>query len=201
MEGQITPPEYLEPVPKPKSKAKVAVAVVIVVLVVIILSIVGLQSTNVITIGGVTMREIQLDFDNSNHNYRRYNVNDTAWMVDQISSLKAKNDWIRGDYTVLAFSAKPLPDPDDLRCGRTQVESWFTYEPDDWSTPLDTTFHGEVSVKGNISSAYHVGNKVKILLHFGSIDVPGAFGNEPFTTELIKETFRMLTTDEVQKVW
>ena len=184
----------------PRSGRKI-LTTVIVVIIVAVLILVSLIGTNIINIGGVTMRELQLDYNNENHNYRHYNEGDTVTLVDRITSLEVKSSW-RGDYTVLEFSAKPLPTSWDIESGSAQVEDWFTYVPDSFSRPIRSTFHGDISVDEDISDRFKVGDKVKIVLHFTSIDVaiPITWDEDPYTTELISETIAGISIDEITKV-
>ena len=184
---------------RPRGKRRLYAIAAVVVAVIVVASLLALSWSGAIQIGGVTMRDLQQDFDNEDHDYRHYSEGDSVVMVDRISALEV-GEWAFGTYTRLKFSARPLPDPDDVRSGRAPVEGWFTYVPDDYSRPLRTTFHDSINVKGDISGDYREGDKVRITLHFTSVEVPGLFGDEPYTTELIKETMSGITVDKMKKV-
>jgi hypothetical protein len=201
MEGEVTQENQGigQETVRPRGKGRLYAIVATVVAAVVIASILALSWSGVIQIGGVTLRELQLDFNNEDHDYRHYDEGNSVVMVDKISSLEV-GEWAFGTYTRLEFSAKPLPDPDDVRGGSVHVEDWYTYVPDDYSRPLRTTFHDSINVKGDVSGEYSVGDKVRITLHFTSVEVPGVWGDEPFMTELIKETIGGITEDMMTKV-
>ena len=178
MEGQISPPEYLEPVPKPKRKAKLVVAVVIAIVVIIILSVIGLQSTNVIHFGSVTMREIQNDFVDAERGFKHYNSGDTVVLVDTIVDVEL-HQWLR-DYTAIKFDIDQLPAPDDVAEGRVQSKPWFTYYPTHHETATGFYGMGEMHVNGDLTDKLHVGSKVKLTLHFKATEMAGHSWQPPY---------------------
>ncbi len=180
--------------------SKTILTIVIAIIFVFAIVVASLYAANAIQFGGgVTMRQLQLDFDNKKHNFRHYNEGDSVVMVDRITSLEISGSGRRG-YTVLEFSAKPLPSANDVKYHLAPIEGWFTYDPGDYFRPIKSDFDGDITVVGDISDTFHVGDIVRIELYFDSLEVPGVWDEDPYTIEVISETIDNLYVVDIEKV-
>ncbi|MBU4038036.1 MAG: hypothetical protein KKA35_16570, partial [Proteobacteria bacterium] len=152
---------------KQKNNKKKLIGIIAVIIIIAILAIALIGSDTISISRGVTMRELQLDFNNEDHDYRHYNDGDTVVLVDRITSLEIKTGISGNPITILEFSAKPLPEvelntqtsPYSWDIVESSTEDWYTYDPFS-STPVKTTFDGDIAVLEDISDTYHVGDMV-----------------------------------------
>jgi hypothetical protein len=185
MDEQTTVPTFESETKPAKSRRVIFIAVGILLIAIVVISVVALSNRSGSFLGGffgkagVTMVDLQMDYDAWRGNFKSYNENDTVTLRDVVTSLEVVYTPI-GEHPItnVYFNAYSLPTFDDLYLGRVQNNSWYSWMKERTGAQFFTIFRlksnpnppptylpeASVAIQGDIRDRIHVGDLVEVTL-------------------------------------